>query len=160
MRNQTTNRHFPHRNPDKITLSFYISFLEQPYDTNCFKYGNGGYNCYQSCIWESDDDLLHGLVDQLSIYNKCEKCKKQDCYTLKFTDSIGTSKFERMTLGYREIYFSVSAAASFTFKLFIQQIIGLVTIFFEFRCFFAFSGQELEKENFRLASLYFFIKLQ
>lgn len=112
--------------------TFIFEFLQSPYDTNCNVYAISQSKCYFNCIDRFSNN--HNAISRSRHANgKCSNhCIKKDCIILLFNSflsmnpntSVFTAAFSKECIGMKSTPF-------YGIIFFIQQIIGLVVMFFD-----------------------------
>lgn len=97
--------------------------LTPPYDTKCSEIRIPKYSCRKHCMVEAELTGLPGCLD---------RCNTQACTQLHVSSVIGYVRYLKQSVVFHESVLIIESAAQFNSMLLIQQIIGLVTMFFEF----------------------------
>lgn len=102
-----------------------IKQLSFPYKTNCKHYNIYQHYCFTQCSL--------GTYDDTSTIRKClKKCIEGDCFKLEYRARLGSiGSKEGMRRCFGSDYLSIITYPFLPLSLFIQQIVGLVTMFFE-----------------------------
>lgn len=109
-------------------IMYSITLLESPYDTNCFNYNGSKHDCMNECKNINSNSDYSDLCS--------EKCGKSVCNILLFRQSIIAQRYfdgkkRYVTVSFSEDMISLTSNPAFTPILFWQQIVGLVTMFFD-----------------------------
>ena len=103
-----------------------INLLQYPFDTDCKRYEKSQFYCYIRCVSKN----FVSISTLMAVKNKCgDKCNKSDCSKIRLVTF--QRKWYAMQVIFGTRYISVNASPLFPFTLLIQQLIGLITIFFD-----------------------------
>ena len=116
---------------------FIVSFLKLPYETDCMEYEISQDSCLADC--EKGMNTVMKLFERKIECSK--KCNKKDCHQLITYANQGVQdlqSFQNLKEWNERIEFtvfgeniSIQSSPMFPISLFIQQVIGLITMFFE-----------------------------
>ena len=122
-----------------IPEMFILNLLPGPFETDCHDYDISQSFCYQSCVGKVQDGA--GMTgDSADLLDSCSiSCSKDDCLRVAFHQRVGMLPdvgIEHPIHGVKQSSFggnsiSITSTAMFPLSLFIQQSLGLITMFFE-----------------------------
>lgn len=102
-----------------------VKSLEAPFDTDCRYRPDTPRDCYISCRSRSANNFYEAKVCS-------DKCKQRKCIDIFFEDKIVLSYSSSLSLVFGPHIAFLEAVAKFSLTLFIQQLIGLFTMLFDF----------------------------
>lgn len=106
--------------PSKIVM-YSINLLSWPYDTHCLNYEISQMFCYESC--------------GKSIIQKFEKCRNKcinpTCESLSFHETL-IAEEQNNSVYFSKDILTLSSSPELNYSILIQQLIGLVALFFDF----------------------------
>lgn len=111
---------------------YILSLLPAPYTSNCHEYETTQIDCIESCMRISGFKRNENVTDEGRI--KCSnECPKKDCKSILFFKSLTKRVQYSKTLvqWFSSLYVRFQSQPMFTFVYYTQQVIGLVTMFFE-----------------------------
>lgn len=101
-----------------------IELLPYPFDTHCYMYKVSQNDCYEECN-ESD------ISKNKSNLYCTEKCSKRDCKSSNFFETLISLPKKSMVIAFENQIISLKTVPKFTTWLYVQDIIGLVEMFFD-----------------------------